>query len=218
MAVIQDGVGSQLMAVDASHLAGRVTMRPHVALGHYSLGAFSGLLTGAGAGASVFVMRWTDANALCLIHKVTLKWVTTTAFTTAQRVTHTLVRSRSWTVAPSAGTQITLGVTAKRRTSYPDSRFAAADVRIAAAAAVTVGTRTADANALACVQAWSGAAGAGLPETELWVSSEANGGPIVLAQNEGIEIQSPVAMGAAGVIELGVEVDWAEVLLADWQG
>jgi hypothetical protein len=45
----------------------------------------------------------------------------------------------------------------------------------------------------------------------LLLSHEAGDYPVILAQNEGLVITNGVAMGAAGVINLHVNVEFAEV-------
>ena len=82
--------------------------------------------------------------------------------------------------------------------------------RIAAAAALTAGTRTLDVNAPAQIGAWSGGAGQGLVPVQNNLWDQYTGDQlIVLAPNEGLVIANLTAIGAAGVIRLYVNVEFA---------
>jgi hypothetical protein len=84
------------------------------------------------------------------------------------------------------------------------------DARIATTAALTAGTRTLDTNALAQIGAWSGGADQGLVpvQNNLW-DQYAGDQLIVLAPNEGLVITNLMAMGAAGVVRVYVNVEFA---------
>jgi len=84
------------------------------------------------------------------------------------------------------------------------------DARIAAAAALTAGTRTLDTNALAQIGAWSGGAGQGIVPVQNNLWDQYTGDQlVVLAPNEGLIIANLTAMGAAGVVRLYVNVELA---------
>ena len=84
------------------------------------------------------------------------------------------------------------------------------DLRIAAAAALTAGTRTLETSALAIMAGSSTGVGTGLAPS-LLLAHDASDYPIVLAANEGIVINNLIAMGAVGVINLFVNVEFAEM-------
>jgi hypothetical protein len=86
------------------------------------------------------------------------------------------------------------------------------DARIATTAALTAGTRALDTNALAQIGAWSGGAGQGLVPVQNNLWDQYTGDQlIVLAPNEGLVVANLTAMGAAGVVRLYVNVEFAVV-------
>jgi hypothetical protein len=216
MAIIQSGASSSTtMTVDPTMLAARISERPPEILGAYQIGAVSGLLTGAAAGATVFSFRWAPSTStqLCMIRRVEVGFSTTTAFGTAQALSYSMIIARSYTVSPTAGTQLLFSAanSGKMRTAMPNSAFVAAgDIRIASTAAITAGTRTLDTNPVAYVQGSSTAIGTTLTSQPIF-QHQPGDYPLILATNEGFEIQSNIAMGATGVINLTVMVEWMEL-------
>lgn len=177
--------------------------------GHFAIEAESGALAGVAANASVFSFRWVNAYLVAAITKLSMWWVTTTAFTVAQLLNHGVFIARSFTVADSVGTDVTpLAGQQMKRTSMKDSL--ASKILIATTAALTAGTRTLDTQPIAGIGAWSGAQGNALERTVL-LDNIGERYPVVLAANEGLVIINKTLMGAAGVIKLGVEMEWAEI-------
>jgi hypothetical protein len=174
------------------------------------------LLTGIAAGSAtaghLFAFRWTSAALVALIQKIKLRWITTTAFTAAQQVSFRLFRLTGYSASHSAGTALTLtGSNLKKATRHPVS--AVADIRIGTTLALNSGTHTLDAVELGGLQTWS-QVGANLdlsPQETVIDSGSQLLHMLELATNEGFIIRNEVAMGAAGVGQLLVEVDWAEV-------
>jgi hypothetical protein len=210
MAVLEDPNTGSMAAVDASKSALRASLRPFELTGYSAFGAQSGALTGVAANGPVFSLRNAAGNGeLLLVRHVGLGFLTTTAFTTAQIVDYGLFFARSFTASDSGGTAISVsGNNAKVRTSLgaPNSM----DARIATTAALTAGTRTLDTNALAQIGAWSGGAGQGIVPVQNNLWDQYTGDQlIVLAPNEGLVIANLTAMGAAGVIRLYVNVEFA---------
>lgn len=191
---------------------------PGPVVGAYSMALESGALTGVGANAPVWSMRFngTSPASLAVIERVSLLWVTTTAFTAAQLLDHALIVARSFTVSDSTGTAATLtGDTGSHRTDFPATGVV--DMRIGTTAALTAGTRTLDATPIGVTAAWSSGAGvantAGAPDGGVMLySASPTKYPLVLNPNEGLVITNVTAMGAAGVIKLIVNVSWKEML------
>jgi hypothetical protein len=140
----------------------------------------------------------------------------TAAITTGVVFDLEAIIARSFTVADSGGTPVTLtGSNNKRRASMGSSLFS--DMRIATTAALTVGTRTPDAQAVGRVQGFTGTAlGTKIFDANpvyMYRREDPNEHPIILAQNEGILIRNPLVGPATGSFTVLVEVGWMEVNL-----
>ena len=210
MAVQMAGAtAANIQEVDASFKASRSSLRPPEALGWFSLSGKSGLLTGLAAAAPVFALRNSGTNLL-MVRRIGIGFLTTTLFTTAQIVDFQLQVARAFTVSDSAGTPIVMtGSNGKHRTSLPAPT--SMDARIAAAAALTAGTRTLDAVPISMQAGWSGAAGQGIaPGTDNLFAHNASDYPLILAANEGLVISAIAAFGALGGGNLYVNLEFAE--------
>ena len=207
---ISDGTIAGDAKVDSYFQALRVTLRPTQVLGWYSLGAQTGALTLVAAGGAIFSMRNSGTN-LMLIRQVGVGFIATTAFAAAQRVDYALVVARTFTASDTGGTAISLtGNNGKHRTNLatPNS----VDCRIATTAALTAGTKVLDGNSQAQIGGWVGAAGAGVPiDSDNLLSHDAGDYPLVLAPNEGFNIQNITVMGAGGVGIAYVNLEYAEL-------
>lgn len=220
MAIIQSGVTTDLLTVEANMKAARVSMRPveHGALGAYAYGGITGILPAAlGANSEVFQFRWANTPNLAVIRKIRIAAsVSTTFFAAGVPIQIDLIKSTSWSVQGTGGTAPTLGTSLKRRNSMASSLMVAGDLRIATTAALGAGTKTLDANSLSTLVA-AGPITASLngtiisPGTILWQAEVGDGEhPLVLSQNEGFSIRS-VAVPATGTWTVSVNIDWAEV-------
>jgi len=216
MAVIQSGAnGTILQTVDPTQTASHVSMRPSECLGAYELGISSGLLTAVAAGATVFSFRWSPATNtnLCLIRRVEIGFSTITAFGTAQSLQYSMQIARQWLSNDTTGTTASFAQTntAKMRTSMPTSGFAGGGQIFAAnTGAISAGTRTLDSQAMAFVSGSSTAIGTTLPNTPLY-QQQTGDYPLIFAANEGFIINNVQLMGATGVINLYVNVEWFEL-------
>lgn len=218
MAIIQSGVsGTALMTVDPTFAAARFSPRPIEQLGTYAVGTFTGAYTGAGANTPLFSMRWVAGSAgqaqICIIQRMTINYVVTTGFTAAQQIGFGVYVARSFTAVDSGGTAITLtGNNAKLRTSFPTSQFAATgDMRISSTAALTAGTRTLDSQALNVVNGWAPTTLVSQPLQQVTLYENFAGDtPLILQSQEGIVINNIVALGAAGVLTVGITIEWTE--------
>lgn len=202
--------GSAIQQVDPSHQAAHSTLFPYEALAWGSIGAQSGALTTVAAAGGVFSLRNTSTN-LIAIRRIGVGFIATTAFTTAQIVDYGLFIARGFTAADSGGTSVVVSASnnTKFRTSLAVPNI---DARIATTAALTVGTRTLDANSVAQIGGWSGALGVGIAPTPNNLHTHDTGDhPIILAANEGIVIENLTVMGAAGVGRLYVNIEFAEL-------
>lgn len=207
--------GSTVVRVDPTFGALRVSPRPLEATAWMQISAKSGALTVVtGSTANlVFALRNGGSN-LYLIRKIAIQWTTTTGYTAAQYQDFSAYVARSYTVASSGGTAITIsGNTNKLRTSL--GTLSTPDCRISTTAALTAGTLTVDTNPIGTYGAWCAAAtaGAGFPLTTIFDQGPGDY-PLVLAANEGLVICPGTTMGAAGVGFLTVMVEVAETTSA----
>ena len=184
-------------------------------IGSFRLAARSGACTGIAAGGAIFAFRWTDTVAKARIRAIEVAHLVTTGYTAAQEVGYEIISGRTWTVAPSGGTALTLTTNnGKLNVTSNSTRIAGNNMRIATTGALTNGTVTIDTQPFAVDSVWSlaGAAGAAIgwnrPTLEF---SEPSG--LILATNEGFLVRNTVAQGAAGVGTWFVNVQWDEVLI-----
>jgi hypothetical protein len=217
MAIIQSGANStSLLTVDPTMTAARVTMRPSEILGAYELGLVSGSMTTIAAGATVYAFRWAPATAtnLCLIRRVEIGFSTITAFGAAQSLQYSMQVARQWTASDTGGRSepnFTQTNTAKMRTAMPTSAFAGGgQIMIANAAAMTAGTRTLDTQPMAFTNGTSTTVGTSMPNTAIF-QQQTGDYPLIFANNEGFIINNVQLMGATGVINMYVNVEWFEL-------
>jgi hypothetical protein len=216
MAIIQSGANSTvLQTIDPTFLAARISERPPEILGAYQLGITSGALTVAAAGSTVYSFRWAPAvtTNLCMVRRIEIGFSTITAFTTAQSLQYSMQVARQWTASDTGGTAaaFTQTNTAKMRTTMPTSAFAGGgQIMIANTGANTAGTRTLDTQAMSFTQGASTAVGTALTTIPVWQHLSGDY-PLIFAANEGFIINNVQTMGAAGVINLTVNVEWMEL-------
>jgi hypothetical protein len=216
MAIIQSGANSTvLQTIDPTFLAARYSERPPEILGAYQIGLTSGALTVAAAGSTVYSFRWAPATStnLCLLRRVEIGFSTITAFTAAQSLQYSMQFARQWTANDTGGTTaaFTQTNTGKFRTTMPTSAFAGGgQIMIANTGANTAGTRTLDTQAMAFTQGSSTALATTMLNNPLY-QHQTGDYPIILAANEGFIINNVQTMGAAGVINLTVNVEWFEL-------
>jgi hypothetical protein len=210
MAIIESTVGTAT-DVDAAFKALRVSLRPSEVLGWFSLGVPTGNLTGVAVNGAIFSLRNIGTNPL-IIRRVGLNLVTTTGFTAAQELRFALNIQRAFTASDSGGTQVAFtGSSNKHRTSL--GTLTSVDCRIATTSALTAGTKTSDVNDLTIVQAYAAAAAVGVTVPSSMnnlLSHDAGDYPIILVQNEGINIFNRIVWGAAGVGVAAVNIELAE--------
>jgi hypothetical protein len=198
----------------------RTTPRPveFGALGSYRVGATSGTMAAAlGANSEIFQFRWPDATRLALVHRVTISAGVNVAATAAALLSFRLTAARSWTVAGSGGTRLTLTTNnGKLRTSMGTTLVN--DAGIATTGALTAGTKTLDATDLSNVSygIGTGALTASvaldiIPDTVLFSQDDTVGYPLVLALNEGFVIRSGLVGPLTMTWAFSVNVHWTEV-------
>lgn len=186
----------------------------HGALGHYRLATNIALVVTQAANGTLFSFRWGDATRFCVIQKIRLACIQTTAATATIMPTFQVLIARSFTVSDSVGTALTLtGNQFKKRTNMGTTLVT--DIRKSAVAAgLTAGTRTLDLEPILELNTQQTIT---TPNSITYLRDyEANASdgihPFVFAQNEGFIIRGPtVVFGAAGTANLAIEVEWAEL-------
>ena len=149
MAVINDpNVAANVAGVGAVASKGLHTIRLPIDAGTggwYRVDAISGTIGAAlAANSELFQFRFVAGTmSLALVYKVIVSAGLVAVSTAAGPVGFSIVPARSWTVAGSGGTRLTLtGNNAKLRTSFPTSQVN--DAGISTTGALTVGTKTLD--------------------------------------------------------------------------
>jgi hypothetical protein len=218
--------GTSQLEVGPTHFAAAVQQRPldYKTAGSYRVAVRTGTLAAAlAAGATIFSARWGDATKMCVIQKVTARLLPLTPFTAATLTDHTsldLITARSFTASDTGGTAITLtGNNQKLRTTMASSAFT--DMRISTTAALTAGTRTPDAQAMAAsIRKGNRVNPAAATEETIQPTDNilayapdvaAGEHPITLVQNEGILIRNVTVWPAAGTAVVAIEIAWSEL-------
>ena len=216
MAIQIQGNGGTVAEVDGTTFrAMRITERPtdYGSLGMYRVTVTVGLLATQAANGTLFSFRWGDATRLCAIQDIRLQVLQTAAATATIMPSFNVFIARGFSASDSVGTAVTLtGNNMKKRTSMGTSLVT--DIRYSAAAAgLTVGTRTLDAQPVITLptQQTITTPNASIYSIDLDLDS-GSAHPYILAQNEGIIVQGPsVIFGAAGTANLIVDIAWAEL-------
>lgn len=214
MAIQIQGNGGAIAEVDGTGFrAMRMTKRPmdFGALGSYSVTGRTGVMAaGLAANAEVFQLRWTDATRLCVVTSVHCSGGGSIAAFTAGVTNMELMVARSWTVAGSGGTAITLTTNNQKLRSSMGTSLVN-DMRVASTAALTAGTKTLDAQPIGSLtSSVTATAGTPLwPAAHLYELNENDGMPIILAANEGIIVRATVP--ATGTWTASIDVTWMEM-------
>ena len=215
---IQGSMGSIAEVDGTTYRALRITIRPtdYGLLGQYRISLQTGTIAaGFAAFGSFFYARWTATPQLAVIWGASLDGVVGGAVAfAAGRGYHGLQILRAWTVDGTGGTLVVLtGNSQKLRSTMSSSLMGT--IRIATTVPLTLGTNVADAQGVgqlfyaigttASVTYWGQVPLYGSQTLE----DGGNPAPIVLAQNEGIQISA--AMPATGTWSAGVTMSWSEV-------
>lgn len=189
---------------------------PYGVLGHYRVNHRCALVATQAAGSRLFEVRNSGANLL-VPTRLIIKWIQTAAHTAAIEDSLDVFKDTAFTVVDNANT-VTPTASVKRTATMAAAPGAAQirGVTIAGAAAgMTGGTRTPDAGSIGQIPKWLTAGFADpqrLEYSQLDNFDDVNGThPFVFAQNEGLEIQNRVLLGAAAGSSVYIDFSWAEV-------
>jgi hypothetical protein len=188
-----------------------------------SLTAANGQNTGT-MSYSVMSMQWASTTKIYQPSQIELTWSLATTFTTSADLAFGFFFVRSFTVAPSGGTAATFTATqnvysGRFDTLFDATQFATSgDLRIATTGNLTAGTGNIDKYPM---KIWMGnaAISAGVagqtsqnPMNTPWeVGNDPNTQSPFFRANEGFSIQPLATMGAAGVINFSVGIEWIEM-------
>jgi hypothetical protein len=218
MAVQIQGNGGTIAEVDGTTFrTQRVVPKPieFAGLGHYRLATTVALVVTQAANGTLFSFRWGDATRFCVLQKLRLELLQTTAATATIMPSYQVFIARSFSLSDSAGTAITLtGNSMKKRTSGMGTTLVTDIRKSAVAAGLTAGTRTLDAEPIIEMATNSTITTPNPAAYRKELEMDAGDGvhPYVFAQNEGFIVRGPtVVFGAAGTANLLVDVAWAEV-------
>ena len=184
----------------------------------YRFSGFTGTIGAAlAADSELLQFRFVSGTkSFALIRKIVLDGMGIVAVATASGpLGWKVMPARAWTVAGSGGTRIAqTGDNLQMETALANSQVS--DLGIATTGALTVGTKTKDANAIGQVGPWSVGTGAVttyqlITAGQIFLDATAGGMPLVLANNEGFVIQTTHIGPAALTYTAGFTVDWVEV-------
>ncbi len=192
--------------------------------GEYRMAAQSGDMTLTAAATTtaghIFVMRVpTAATKKAVIRYVSVQTATVTAMGTAQWMGYDLIRATGFTAVYTGGTAIdmfTLTQSQKLRANQDLTLFTVNCVRIGTTAGLTAGTQNLDSQALASKSLAAPALGV-VTESVLFDARDDGSAtcrsPLVLAADEGMVIRNLKLLGATGVFNITVSVEWDEVTI-----
>jgi hypothetical protein len=216
MAIIEGGVSGALVGVGAesnSPLHAVLKALPHGSLGHYRTGIKLTMATTQAANSRLFEIRNTTTNLLVLTRCFVMVSPAGT-ITTPYVGEIGLFRLTGFTAVDTTNT--VTPTTSVKRTSmaaYPGGAAVRHNTVAGAAAGMTGGTLTKDANMLGSLLFNATTFGAGtVPISREFVDDENGTHPLVLAQNEGFELENVVVgSGTANVVHVMINCSWAEV-------
>lgn len=176
----------------------------------FTTGAVTTIAAGTATAGHLLALRNATAGKYVRIRALEAEFILTTAFGAAQEVGFDAYIARSYSAAHTGATALTLATNdGKKLTGYNTTILTG---RIADAGALTAGTHTFDANAIARGSVWCSAVGTQLSARRYDFSATDPGG-ILLGQNEGIVIRNTILMGASGVGKWHFTADWDDCIV-----
>jgi hypothetical protein len=184
-------------------------------IGHYRTSVVLTMATTQAANSRLFEIRNTSTN-LIIPTRIRVGMLTTGTVTTAYAFQLGLFRCTTFTAVDTTNT-VTPTTTVKRTTgmtAYPGNAAVRYVTVAGAAAGMTGGTLTKDANPIGNYVAWTHTAAPGIVTAMVTqeLLDDVNGThPLVLEQNQGFEIENViVGSGTANVVTVLIDVSWAE--------
>lgn len=201
-----------VVEVDPIFKALRQTIRPEDSRCVYSLAGQTGDMTGVAAGGGIFSIRNIGTNLL-IIKNLSIAVNVKTGFTTPQPLVYSVFRASNFTASDGGGTSIYFLGHNKHRISLP-SWATAPDIRVAGTGSLSGGTRTLDTNPLAATTFFGVGAGQfAAYQAQPLLQHDPGDYPVVLGQNEGLSIANAVLMGAGGIVNAIIQLEYSENII-----
>ncbi len=217
MAVIEGGVSGALAGVGVEAASPQhVTPKPIPVgvLGHYRTSHRCMLVANQAATGRLFEIRNASATDLIVLTRLRVVIMQTAGHTAAIENSIDVFKATGFTVSSTTNT-VTPAIS-KSRTSFGTAGGIVRGLTVAGAAAgMTGGTATKDGNALFQVPIWllvavptAGSTPREAYDYTPWVTNGAS--PPILAQSEGLIVESRALLGAAAGSAIYIDIAWAE--------
>lgn len=197
--------------------AAHVTLKPlpHGALGHYVGTARFSIIAAQAAASRLFELRNAGANPIILT-RLGIKWLQTAAHTAAILDSLDLFKLTGFSAVDTVNTvTLTPSLARAGMAASPGGALIRQVTAAGAAAGMTGGTMTKDAQAINQVLQWlllaQPTAQVVVPIFEELVDDRFAAYPLVFANNEGFEIENRALLGAAAGSEVVIDYSYAEV-------
>jgi hypothetical protein len=205
--------GTSQLEVDASFFAAATRIKPLTAIGHYRVNHRCAIIAAQAANSRLFELQNPGPN-LIVLTRLVLKWFQTAAHTAAIEDSLDVFKATSFSAVDTTNT--VTPTASKKRTSMANTTANLRGVTVAGAAAgMTGGTLTKDASSIAQVPLWLTLAFTDPSQRNISLLDPFDDvtvtHPLVLATNEGIEVENRVLLGAAAGSSLYIDVSFAEV-------
>lgn len=223
--VVSGGVGAAIgpeQIVDPTFNAARVAMRPldhgvnGALLGHYKLAVVWSNTAGAGA-VPQLTWRWAPSSPYYFV-LMKLRWMgfnLTTVYTAAQLLDLQAIIVRNYTVGATGGTSVLPSGQSNKARSNMGSTLVSQFLH--GGVAIVAGTRTLDTQPFAAAAVGQSlvntTTGINFLPVDMYSATTNEEHPIVLQQNEGVEVSPITSLGAAGIGKYYFVIEWAEVAL-----
>lgn len=208
MAQIQSGASADLLTIDPTFKAARVSIRPPEITGAYRISQRTGTIAAGTAAGIMAAFRYTGTG-VAVVQSVRIGLNVLSAYTTAGgSIVFSVWATRNYTATETTNyTAATLtGNNAKLRTSHATT---SALFGVATTTGITGGTGTDDANPLGSCTFNLPATITGQPVQDFFTFS-LQSHPLVLGQNEGFRVRNDTAFAATGTANVVVMVEWFE--------
>lgn len=185
--------------------------------GHYYLVCtWSNTAAKPAAASDVLSLRWLSSELLFLLKRFVLWSTTTTVYTASLAQDFALFKAQAFSVSPSAGTQvIPLAGSQKARTSLMKAPLASGQgvLWVSSGDLLTAGTRTLDTQPMGYASFLNPITTPGTPQSAVLYEEREHGQhPVVLEQDEGLVLQTPIGNAqAAGVSKYAAVLEYATV-------
>jgi len=215
MAIIQSGATADLLTVDPTFKAARVTLRPNEMTGSYRAVGVSGTIAAATGAGALFTFKYTASGSgtVAILRRISIGLQVTTLYTQGGIRFSCYHTRASFTQGTTGATALTLtSNNAKKRTSQATTG--------ATAYITTIGLITGDTAAGEDATPFA-SGGMDLPAVvttrpyaglyDLYDGYSTNVYPMVFATTEGFRLKNDTAFAAAGSGNLIVQVEWDEM-------